>query len=93
MREPRLAKMHLSVDDAWQNMQACRIYDLSAETFVNVAYPGDPATPYADIGEAFAGMIDDGASLQHEVKDLGQVLRLRLLLRALARSHKCREPW
>ena len=35
-------------------------------------------------------VVDDGSTFEHEIEGLGQV---RLLLRGLPRSHKCRKPW
>ena len=51
---------------------------------------GDAAVPHANIGESFAGLIDDGSAFEDKIEGLGQI---RLLLRGLPRSHKCRKPW
>ena len=45
---------------------------------------------HANIGKPLAGLIDDGSAFEDKIEGLGQV---RLLLRGLPRSHKCRKPW
>ena len=59
-----------------------------AEPVADRADLGDAAVPDANIGKPLAGLIDDGSAFEHKIEGLGQV---RLLLRGLPRSHKCRK--
>src|SRR5262249_20551 len=68
--------MHLGIDDAWQDMQAHRADGLPSDAIANVADRGDAAVPHAEIGEAFAGLVDDGPALEHEIEGFSQGLKL-----------------
>ena len=81
--------MHLGVDDAGQDMQARRVDGLARHALADRADLGDAAVPDADIGEPLASMIDDGRAFEDKIEGFGQ----GLLLRGLARSHKCRMSW
>ena len=90
MLEPGLAEMHLAVDHAGENVQAGSVDGLPRRASADRADLGDAAVPDANIGKPLARVIDDGSAFEHEIEGLGQV---RLLLRGLPRSHKCRKPW
>jgi hypothetical protein len=72
MRQPRLAEMNLGVDDARQDMKAGGIDDLPRHAFADIAERSDAASPYADIGETLAGMIDEGPAFEDKVEGFGQ---------------------
>jgi hypothetical protein len=64
--------MNLGVDDAGQDMEAGGIDDLPRHAFADVADRGDAASPHANIGEALAGMIDEGPAFEDKVEGFGQ---------------------
>ena len=68
MFQARLAEMHLRIDDAGQHVQAARVDHLARLGGIDAADGGDPPGTDADIADADAVLIDDGASLQHEVE-------------------------
>ncbi len=70
--EPRLAEMHLRVDHAWQDMQAAGIEHPRRIARRQAADRGDASAAHANIGMAFASMIDEGRALDDEVECLGQ---------------------
>ena len=70
--EPRLAEMHLRVDDTWQNVQANRVDGPPGAVACIAADRHDTAVLHADIGKAFAGMIDQGRALDEEIEGFGQ---------------------
>ncbi len=72
MLEPRLAEMHLGVDDARQHMQAGGIEGLAGGIGAEAADRRDAAVPDANIGEALAGMADKGCTLDEEIEGFGQ---------------------
>ena len=90
MLEAGLAEMHLAVDHAWENVQARGVDSLPREPLADRADLGDAAVSHANICKPLARLIDDGSAFEDKIEGLGQV---RLLLRGLPRSHKCRKPW
>ena len=55
MLEPRLAEMHLGVDDTWQDMQAGGLQGPAGVFGREGADRDDSAVFHADIGKPFAG--------------------------------------
>lgn len=64
--------MHLSVDDAGQDVKTRRVDRLPSRAFAKVADRGNALAPYANIGKAFAGMVDDTPPLEHEIEGFSQ---------------------
>ena len=71
--EPRLAKMHLAVNDARQDVQPLGVQRLNSFTPVQIADRGDAALGKAEIAHAGAIMIDNRRSRNDQVKGLGHV--------------------
>ncbi len=76
--EPGLAEMHLAVDDAGQDVQAAAVDRLAGRCPAEIADGGDAAVPDADVAQALAVLVDDGAACQDEIVGRGHAA-LRLL--------------
>ena len=61
MRQARLAKMHLGVDHAGQDMQSLAVDDLAGAGLAQFADRGDAAAGNGDVADPLAVLIDDGA--------------------------------
>ena len=59
--------MHLTVDNAGQDMKAFAIQGLGRGEFADVTYPHNAAFQNGQIARADAIMIDEGSTLQNEV--------------------------
>ena len=70
--EARLAEMHLRVDDAGEHMQAGGVDALAGLARRQAADGRDFPRFDANIGEAFAGMIDEGGAFDEEIEGFGQ---------------------
>ena len=70
--EPRLAEMHLGIDDAWQDMQAGRVQGPAGVLGGEGANRDDSAVFHSDIGRPFAGMIDEGRAFDEEIEGFCQ---------------------
>ena len=66
MRQPRLAEMHLRVDDAGQDMQSGAVHYFGRRV-ANIAQRHDPPVPHRDIGQALAVLVDQGRVLENSV--------------------------
>ena len=71
--EAGLAKMHLGVHHAGQDVQALAVDHLGGRGLAERADFGDAAVPEADIAHALAVLIDHGAGFQNHVKVLGHL--------------------
>ena len=63
----RLAEMHLAVDHAGQDVQAAAVDRLAGRRLAEIADRGDASVRDADVAQAVAVMVDDGAACQDEV--------------------------
>ena len=70
--EPRLAEMHLCVDDTRQDVQAGGVQGLARVLGREVANRNDSAVLHTDIGKPFARMIDEGRAFDEEIEGFGQ---------------------
>jgi|GEM_PF-27836 len=68
VRRARLAKMHLGVDDTWQDVKAGGADGLSGIPARKIPDFGDLAAPDADIARADSGMVNHRAPLQDHVE-------------------------
>src|SRR5215217_520308 len=66
MRQARLAKMHLGVDDAGQDVQTLAVDHFSGVA-ADIAEGNDPPAAHRDIGEALAVLIDHSRVLENRV--------------------------
>ena len=71
MRRARLAKMHLRVDHARQDVQTLGVDDLAGRGPRQVADLGDFAGADADIARADSILIDQNAALENQIESLG----------------------
>jgi hypothetical protein len=60
----------LAIDHPWQYMEPGRVDGFAGDAFRNVTNGGDAATLHANVGEPFANVVDDGATLENEVEGL-----------------------
>ena len=74
-----LAKMHLAVDHAGQDMQSGAIDALAGAGRAQIADFSDAAVAHADIARADAVLIDDRSSRKNESNVWGMAWSLRLL--------------
>ena len=72
MLEPRLAEMHLGIDDARQDMQAGGLQGPACVLGGEGANRDNSAVFHADIGCPFAGMIDEGRAFDEEIEGFCQ---------------------
>ena len=70
--EPRLAEMHLGVDHAGQHVQAGGVECPARVLGGQRANRDDSAVFHADIGRAFARMVDEGRAFDEEIECFGQ---------------------
>jgi len=70
-----LAKMHLGVDDARQNVQSARVKTLRPTFFRNGSNRGDPSCEDPDVRLAGTIRTCDGAAADDEVEHLSGRLR------------------
>ena len=68
----RLAEVHLRVDDAGEQMQPGRVDGLAGLARCQAADGRDFPRFDANVGEAFAGMIDEGGAFDEEIEVFGQ---------------------
>ncbi len=73
VRQARLAEMHMAVDHARQHVQAEAIDHLAGRCARKIADGREAAVPDADIADALAVLVDDGAALEDEVVGFGHV--------------------
>ena len=68
MNEPRLAKMHLGVDNAGKNVKAAAIDPFARRGAAQSADLGDPPVADANVAQTDAVVIDHGPVDQHAVE-------------------------
>jgi hypothetical protein len=71
--QARLAKMHLGIDHARQQMQSLAINDLAGGSLSQVADRRETAGADADIAQAIAVLVDDGAALENQIVAVGHI--------------------
>ena len=68
---PGLAKMHLAVDDARQDMQVAALQNLACHEARNIANPSDAAIVDGNVTQAHTIVVDDGGTFQQQIDMLG----------------------
>ena len=71
MRQPRLAKMHLGINDAGQDVQPCAVHALAGRGAAEVADLSEFPRDHADVARADAVLIDEGPVDEDKVEDAG----------------------
>jgi hypothetical protein len=65
--------MHMAVDDAGQHMQTAAVDDLTGAGARKIADHGKTAAADAEIADALAVLVDDGAAFEDEIVGFGHL--------------------